>query len=134
MLDAGPMELMSDDERAIHKLADTWMDASKSGEIDKVLELMADDVVFMVPGREPFGKEEFKVMSASMKNVGFEGRSEIRELKLLGNWAWIRNHIEVTVSPPGSGNRARRAGYTLTILRKSADGRWRVVRDANLVT
>ncbi|HXF53352.1 MAG TPA: hypothetical protein VNK52_04440 [Hyphomicrobiaceae bacterium] len=27
----------------------------------------------------------------------------------------------------------RRAGYTLTILRKERDGRWRLVRDANLL-
>jgi ketosteroid isomerase-like protein len=29
---------------------------------------------------------------------------------------------------------ARRAGHTLTILRKTADGRWLLTRDANLVT
>jgi len=28
----------------------------------------------------------------------------------------------------------RRAGYTLTILRKGPDGRWRLARDANLLT
>lgn len=133
MLDA-QMVLMSDDERAIRELVETWMEGSQSGDLDKVLDLMADDVLFMVPGREPFGKEEFKIMSASMKDVGFEGRSEILELQLLGDWAWIRNHIEVTLAPPGGEDRARRSGYTLTILRKSSDGRWRVARDANLVT
>jgi ketosteroid isomerase-like protein len=28
----------------------------------------------------------------------------------------------------------RRSGYTLTILRKGEDGRWRLFRDANLVS
>jgi ketosteroid isomerase-like protein len=28
----------------------------------------------------------------------------------------------------------RRSGYTLTILRKQADGRWLLARDANLVS
>jgi len=28
----------------------------------------------------------------------------------------------------------RRAGYALTLLRKEADGRWRLARDANLLT
>ena len=125
---------MSDDERAIRELVETWMKASKSGDLEQVLDLMADDVLFMVPGREPFGKEEFRIMSTSMKGVGFEGRSEILEFQLLGDWAWIRNHLEVSVTPPGGEDRVRRAGYTLTILRKSSDGRWRVVRDANLVT
>jgi len=28
----------------------------------------------------------------------------------------------------------RRSGYTLTILRKEPDGRWRLARDANMLT
>jgi ketosteroid isomerase-like protein len=28
----------------------------------------------------------------------------------------------------------RRSGYTLTIMRKEADGTWRLARDANLLT
>jgi len=37
------------------------------------------------------------------------------------------------MTPPG-GEAVRRAGYTLTLLRKEADGRWRLARDANLLT
>ena len=50
---------MTNDERAIRELIATWMDASQKGDLQTVLGLMADDVVFMVPGREPFGKEAF---------------------------------------------------------------------------
>jgi ketosteroid isomerase-like protein len=35
---------------------DTWLAASKAGDIAAVLILMTADIVFMVPGREPFGK------------------------------------------------------------------------------
>ena len=47
------------DETAIRKLVETWMAASKAGDIATVLDLMTEDVIFMVPGREPFGKEAF---------------------------------------------------------------------------
>ncbi|MFL5195864.1 MAG: YybH family protein, partial [Microvirga sp.] len=57
----------------------------------------------------------------------------IRELRILGDWAFMRNRIEIAVTPPG-GDPQRRAGDTLTILRKEADGRWRLARDANLLT
>jgi ketosteroid isomerase-like protein len=33
------------------------MTASQAGDIPTVLSLMADDALFMVPGRKPFGKE-----------------------------------------------------------------------------
>jgi uncharacterized protein (TIGR02246 family) len=124
---------MTDDERAIRGLVATWMAASQAGDVDTVLGLMADDVVFMVPGREPFGKAEFAASAQAMKGVRFEGASDIHEIKVLGDWAYLRNYLSVTVTPPG-GEPMRRAGYTLTILRKGPNGKWLLARDANLVT
>ncbi len=123
---------MSNDERAIRELVATWMMASQAGDVAAVLGLIADDVVFMVPGREPFGKEAFAAASQSMKDIRFEGSYDIREIKVLGDWAYLRNHITVTMTPPG-GEPMRHAGYTLSILRKQTDGKWVLARDANLV-
>ena len=123
---------MTHDERAIRDLVATWMKASETGDIDTTLGLMADDVIFMVPGREPFGKDAFRAMSETMKNVRLTGTSDIRELKVLGDWACIRNYIELTIAPP-DGAEMRRTGYTLSILRKQPDGKWVLWRDANLV-
>jgi uncharacterized protein (TIGR02246 family) len=124
---------MSDDERAIRHL-ETWMEASKAGDLETVLGLMADDVVFMVPGQKPFGKAAFKATSEGMKNVQIEGKSDIQEIRLLGDWAYLRNYLEVTMTPSGGGTPMRRSGYTMTILRKEPDGRWVLARDANLLT
>ena len=124
---------MTDDERAIRELVDTWLAASKAGDIATVLGLMTDDVVFMVPGQKPFGKAEFAAAAGAMRDLRIEGRSEIVELRVLGDWAYLRNHIEIAVHPPDGGAPARRSGYTLTILRKEPDGRWRLARDANLL-
>jgi uncharacterized protein (TIGR02246 family) len=124
---------MNDDERAIRELIATWMKVSQAGDIETVLSLMTDDVVFMVPGREPFGKEAFAAAAQGMKGARMEGSSDIRELNVLGDWAYLRNHIAITITPP-VGEPVRRAGYTLTILRKGPDGRWRLARDANLLT
>ena len=124
---------MTEDERAIRNLVDTWMSATRAGDIETVLNLMADDVIFMVAGQTPFGKEAFAAAFRGMTNVRFGGQSHIEELKVLGNWAYLRNYIEMTITPePGAP--VHRAGYTLTILRKQEDGRWVLARDANLVT
>ena len=92
---------MTEDERAIRALVANWMAASKAGDLDTVLSLMADDVIFMVPGREPFGKEEFAAASQGMKDFRIEGASEIEELKVVGDWAYLRNRLTVTMSPEG---------------------------------
>ena len=126
------MTTMSPDERAIRELVDTWMTASRAGDTETVLSLMADDVIFMVPGREPFGKQTFAANSRSMDGVRVEGKADIRELKLLGDWAYLRNFIDITITPPG-GQPVHRSGFTLTLLRKEPDGKWVLARDANLV-
>lgn len=123
---------MPDDEQAIRDLVDKWMAASKAGDLATVLRLMSDDVVFMVPGQEPFGKETFAENSRKMKDVRIEGTSEIQEIKIVGDWAWMRNRLQVTMTPP-SGKATVRSGYTLTVLRKQADGAWAITRDANLL-
>ena len=69
------------DERAIRDLVATWMEASRAGDTAKVLSLMAEDVIFQVPGREPFGKAAFAAMSEGMKGVRMVGSSDIRELR-----------------------------------------------------
>jgi len=124
---------MTEDERAIRELVSTWISLSGAAATETVLSLMADDVVFMVPGQEPFGKEKFAAAARGMQNVRMEGTSDIRELTVLGDWAYLRNHLVVTVTPPG-GQPLRRAGYTLTILRKTPAGQWLLARDANLMT
>lgn len=125
---------MTDDERAIRDLIDTWFSASQAGDLPTVLSLMTDDAVFMVPGREPFGKEAFEATSEEMANVRIEGMSDVQEIQVLGDWAYIRNYIKMTMTPPDASMPVRRSGYTLTLLRKESDGRWRLARDANLLT
>jgi uncharacterized protein (TIGR02246 family) len=64
---------MTDDERAVREMIDLWMSATKIGDLATVLSLMTDDVVFMVPGQEPFGKEAFAARSEGMKGVEIDG-------------------------------------------------------------
>lgn len=123
----------ADDERAIREVVETWMDATRAGDTRTVLDLMTDDVLFLVPDREPFGKEAFETTSAETEDVEIDGTSEVLEVEIFGDHAYIRNHIETTMTPP-DGDPVGHSGHTLSILRKGSDGRWRLARDANLVT
>jgi uncharacterized protein (TIGR02246 family) len=44
---------MHSDEQEIRQLVATWIAATKAGDIETVLSLMADDVVFLLPGQPP---------------------------------------------------------------------------------
>jgi uncharacterized protein (TIGR02246 family) len=121
------------DEQAIRDLVDAWLEASKKGDTATILNLMTDDVIFMVPGQEQFGKEAFQSASDKSTGVLVEAISDIQEIKVVGDWAWMRNHLKLTIAQP-NGKQSHRAGYVLTILRKAPDGRWAIARDANLLT
>jgi uncharacterized protein (TIGR02246 family) len=101
--------------------------------VSKVLNLMSDDVVFMVPGQKPFGKREFAAASRWQDKFRMEATSNIVEIQVLGGWAYLRNHLTVTMTPKDGGTPVRRSGYALTILRKQPAGEWLLVRDANLL-
>ena len=124
---------MTEDEGAIREVIRKWMAATKAGDTATVLSLMTDDVVFMVAGQKPFGKEAFAEKSGGMSDMRIEGTADVLEVEVLGDRAWCRTHLALTVTPP-KGKAMCRSGYTLTIFRKEPDGSWLLYRDANLVT
>lgn len=123
---------MDKDEQEIRELVSTWMSATKAGDKQKVLSLMSDDVVFLIAGHEPMiGKQSFAASAEHQPNQ-FEGTSEIKEVKVLGDWAYIWTKLRVIVNPPGGGEQIKRSGNTLSILRRE-NGRWVLFRDANML-
>ena len=124
---------MQNDEEAIRQLVATWLSASKSGDAEKVLSLMSEDVVFLVPGQPPMrGKAAFAAGQAALRQFDLEATSEIQEIKVLGEWAYLWTQLSIVVTPKDGGPSVKRRGNTLSILQKQA-GAWVIVRDANML-
>jgi uncharacterized protein (TIGR02246 family) len=128
---------MQSDEQEIRQLVATWMEASKAGDAETVLSLMADDVVFLVAGRPPMvGKSAFAAAMQAQSGQDrphFDGKSEIQEIQILGDWAYMWTKLTVVITPPGGASPMTRAGHTLSILKKQG-GRWVLARDANMLS
>ena len=122
------------EEQAIRQVVATWIRASQAGDTATVLTLMADDVVFLLPGREPMrGKAAFAAASdppGSHPRI-LEGHSEIEEIQVLGDWAYLVTKLAIRMQLP-NGSMVKRAGNTLSVLQKR-NGRWLFVRDANML-
>lgn len=126
---------MDQDEQAIRNLIETWLRATREGDVDTVLDLMTPDVVFLVPGHDPMvGRDAF---AASLRSVlgshAIETASDIDEIVVAGDLAYCRTRMKVTVISKHEGLPMLRTGHTLSILRRCDDGKWRLARDANLV-
>ena len=117
------------DEQAIREMVDTWLAASKRGETETLLNLLADDVVFITPGREPFGKEAFE--NSNKEDIKMDATIDIKELEVLGGWAWMRSFLRLTFTKDRESK--KHSGHILTILNKRPDGQWVIKRDANFV-
>lgn len=126
---------MTHDEQEIRQLISHWMEATKAGKVEEVLDLMTDDVVFLVPGQPPMRKPEFAAAmraQAGPHGPKFDGVSEIQEIKVLGDWAFTWTKLTVTVTPPGGAEKITRSGHTLSVFQKQ-HGKWVLARDANLL-
>src|SRR5262245_63421161 len=111
------------------------MAATKAGDVETVLSLMADDVVFLVPGQPVMRKGDFAVAARAQfgqEAPQFDGTSEIQEIKILGDWAFMWTKLTIVVTPHGGAPSMTRAGYTLSIFKKQ-NGKWVLTRDANML-
>jgi uncharacterized protein (TIGR02246 family) len=126
---------MQSDEKEIRKLVEDWISASKAGDLETVLSLMTDDVVFLTPGQPPMiGKQSFAATSkAQPKPFEIDAVSDIQEIQVFGDWAFMWTKLSVAVTPTKDAQPIRRAGHTLTILKKQG-GKWLLARDANILT
>ena len=123
------------DDEEIRELVSTWIRATKSGDVDTVLSLMSDDVVFLMPGQPVMRKAGFAAAAraqAGNNAPAFDGTSEIQEIRVLGDWAFMWTKLTVVATPPGGGPPITRSGHTLSILTKH-NGRWVLARDANML-
>ena len=127
---------MSTDEQAIRDLVALWHSATAKGDIDTVLGLMAEDVVFLVAGKAPMrGRRAFEQsLRALLEQYRIESSGEIQEIEVCGSLAYSWANLKVKIVPLSGGPAPVREGSTLSILRKESQGAWVIVRDANLLT
>ena len=125
-----------DEKQKIRHVIATWMRATAEGNLERILSLMAEDVVFLIAGQPPTrGREAFAAASrAAEGKFRFEGKPDIQEIHVAGNYAYCWNHLSVTITPLQGGSPTQRAGHTLSVFRKESDGRWVLFRDANMLT
>ena len=121
-------------EQEIRDLIDTWLKASRAGDLETILDLVTDDVIFLTPGNSPMDRQDFIAGSKSMAGkISFEGRSRVHEITVTGDQAICWTHLEIVVTPLTGGAPVKRAGNTLSVLRRGLDGQWRIWRDANML-
>ena len=126
---------MGSDDQAIREVHATWIDAVNAGDLVRLLTLMADDVVFLNPGREPFGRDGFPAgFSAAHRQARINCISELENVAVVGQVAYTLSRDSLSVTPRATGEAMHLAGHRIAIYRKQSDGHWLLARDAHTLS
>ena len=126
---------MQSDEQAIRDTHERWIAAVDGRDLAHLLASMTEDVVFMNPGRPPFGRDEFQqAFRAGHAQNHLHCTSELREVVVAGDMAYTVCHDALSVKPRDGGASVALAGDRITIYRRQSDGRWLLARDAHTLS
>jgi len=127
---------MQTDEIAIRELYDGWIRSTVEGDPELGLSLVADDAVFLVPGIGQMDGPSYVHAAcgeAPDPDVDFELKSEVREIKVMGDLAWLWTEFTLVTLTKSTGKTSKVGGHSLSVLRRSGAG-WVIVRDANTMS
>ena len=122
------------DEEQIRQVMDDWRRLTAEGDVDGLLSLLSDDVVFLTLGNPPITKKDFaegfRKVSAKAR---IEATQDVKEIRTSGDIATAWSHLTVVLTPKEGGKKSEASGYVLTVFHRSPSGNWLLARDANLV-
>lgn len=125
---AGPPE----DVAAVLTAIAAWDAATRKGDRAALMELVADDCVFLAPGMAPMiGRAALESILEGYEQLALDPLFDLQELVVTGDWAFAWGRDELTAVVRSSGAVRSAAGWAVTILRREADGRWRFARGIN---
>ena len=111
-----------------------WRRLTAEGNLDGLLALLTDDVIFLTPGNPPITKSDF---AAGFREVSAKARidamQDVKEIRASGDIAAAWSHLTVVLTPKDGGKKSEASGYVLTVFHRSPSGKWLLARDANLV-
>lgn len=119
-------------DTAAHKAHDAYVTAINSNNIDAILDMLTEDVVFMPPNEpslvgkaavRPWGEGYLKAFTIHWDKTSLE-------FVVAGDWAYERYAYKSSDTPRDGSAPVTDTGKGINIYRRGADGKWRIARDA----
>lgn len=127
---AAPVDT-SADVAAINALADQEMAAFSAGDMEAIRSIFAEDVISMPPN-EPAVNGHAGLdawLTAMMEQVTVSGRYTSSDVIVSGDLAVHRFTGELTMTPKAGGDAMTETVKGVHVLRKQADGTWKITQD-----
>ncbi|HLK66012.1 MAG TPA: SgcJ/EcaC family oxidoreductase [Bryobacteraceae bacterium] len=124
------------DENVILALLERWRSAIEAKDVAAVLELCADDVVFLPSSGAPVkGKAAVETMYGFLfaQYGKIHQDTAIEEVQVAGDWAFLWGTHELRLTPD-SGSPLHLRGQGLSVLKRQPDSTWKLWRGINNMT
>lgn len=115
-----------------HRAHEDYVTAINSNDLDTLLDMMTEDVVFLAAQAPPMvGKDEVRPwLEGYMQAYKTHWDKTLQEFIVSGEWAFERYSYKSTDTPLAGGEVIEDTGWGLVIYHHDTDGKWRVARDA----
>jgi len=119
-------------DASAHQAHEAYVTAINSNDLNQMLDVLADDVVFLSAHEAPMvGKAAVRPwLEAYLKAYKTHWDKPVQEFVVNGDWAFERYSYTSNDTPLGGGDVVTDTGWGLVLYHHDADGKWRVARDA----
>lgn len=119
-------------DSAAHLAHENYVRVINSNNLDSLMSMMTDDVVFLAAGGKPIiGKPAVREWADGyLKAFHTHWDKPIQEFVVSGDYAFERYDYTSTDTPVAGGKDVVDTGWGLVIYHREPDGVWRVARDA----
>ena len=119
-------------EEAAHLTHQNYVNAINSNDLDSVMAMFTEDVVFLYPKASPIiGKENLRPwIGGYLKAFKTYWDKPVQEFVVNGKWAFGRYSYKSTDTSLSDGSVIEGTGWGLIIYHYDTDGKWKVARDA----
>ena len=117
-------------EDPIHAYSQSYIEAMRVGDVNKLESLFEDEAIQMPPSPERtlYGKAEIRAWYQEyfrfFKLVNFTDTQ--REVTIAGDWAFERRDFMVVVVPVEGGNQVPSDGRIFNVWKRQPDGEWKI--------
>jgi len=118
------------DREAFLRLGQEWVEAVHHGDVDRLLDLVTDDVIFMPHNAPSIVGRTAVEQSYRAVFAGFEVDQTLapEEIQVGGDWAFVRGTDAIEMKPLAGGDPIVGRGRGISILRRGQDGSWKFAR------
>ena len=115
---------------SVRAVAEGIIAADNARDIERVLQLYADDAILLPPNANPvIGKTAIRPRYEMLFRTMMPAiRSDLSEVEVGGDWAFVRGRNTGAMRPIGGGAERQLNDVFLMVLRRGADAQWRIAR------